>query len=74
MNCHECARIGTERVAVSLCRFCRVALCKDHLVASFHSDTVPQYACDHHPERAFVSRAAGARTDLGSVAGRPVSP
>ena len=73
MNCHECARIGTERVAVSLCRFCSVALCKDHLVASFRSDTVPQYACDHHPERAFVPRAGGARTDLGSVAGRPVS-
>ena len=40
MTCHECACIETERVAVSLCRFCRVALCKDHLVASFCSDTV----------------------------------
>ena len=74
MNCHERARIETERVAVSRCRFCRVALCKDHLVASFHSDTLLQVACDHHPEPAFVPRAGGARTDLGSVAGRPVSP
>ena len=60
MNGHERARIGTERVAVSRCRFCRVALCKDHLVASFHRDTVPQVACDHHPERASVPRAGGA--------------
>lgn len=73
MSCHECARIGTEPVAVSLCRFRSVALGKDHLVASFCSDTVPPYACDHHPERAFVSSAGGARTDHDAVAGRAVA-
>ncbi len=53
MDCHECARTGTERTAVAVCRFCSVALCKDHLVAAFHSRTIPQYGCQHHPERPF---------------------
>ena len=25
MDCHECARTGTERIAVAICRFCSVA-------------------------------------------------
>ncbi len=54
MICHECAREGLTTAAVSHCRFCFVGLCKDHLVASFHGDTVPQYGCDHHPERVFA--------------------
>ena len=54
MICHECAREGLTAAAISHCRFCFVGLCKDHLVASFHGDTVPQYGCDHHPERAFT--------------------
>ena len=37
MDCHECARTGTERTAVATCRFGSVAQCKDHLVAAFHS-------------------------------------
>ena len=53
MDCHECARTGTELTAVAVCRFCSVALCKDHLVEAFHGRTVPQYGCDHHPERPF---------------------
>ena len=53
MDCHECARTGTARAAVAICRFCSVGLCKGHLVAAFHSRTIPQYGCDHHPERPF---------------------
>ena len=56
MICHECAREGLTTAAVSHCRFCFVGLCKDHLVASFHGDTIPQYGCEHHPEHAFTSR------------------
>ena len=58
MICHECARDGLTAAAIGHCRFCLVGLCKDHLVASFHGATVPQYGCPHHPERAFetVSR------------------
>jgi hypothetical protein len=54
MKCHECARIGIDRPAIGLCRFCFVGLCKAHVVASFHSDVVPQYGCNHAPERAFA--------------------
>ena len=58
MICHECAREGLTAAAVSHCRFCFVGLCKDHLVAAFHGETVPQYGCDHHPERAFARSRA----------------
>jgi len=51
MNCHECARASIERPAVGLCRFCMVGLCKAHVVASFHSDVMPQYGCKHEPDR-----------------------
>lgn len=64
MDCHECARTGTERAAVGICRFCSVGLCKDHLVAAFHARTVPQYGCDHHPEQAFAPAAAAASAAL----------
>jgi hypothetical protein len=60
MNCHECARTHTVRTAVAVCRFCFVGLCKDHLVAAFHARTVPQYGCDHHPERALPLVVAAA--------------
>ena len=60
MNCHECARTGADQVAVSICRFCSVGLCKEHLVAAFHARTIPQYGCDHHPERAFPPVVAAA--------------
>jgi hypothetical protein len=53
MNCHQCASAGIERMAVGLCRFCHVGLCKPHLVASFHSAAWPQYGCTHHPDREF---------------------
>ena len=53
MICHECARDGLTAAAIGHCRFCLVGLCKDHLVASFRGATVPQYGCEHHPERAF---------------------
>lgn len=56
MICHECARDGLTTAALSECRFCSVGLCKDHLVASFQGQTIPQYGCDHHPERAFTSQ------------------
>jgi hypothetical protein len=61
MICHECARDGLPTAAVRHCRFCFVGLRKDHLVASFHGDTVTQYGCDHHPERAFTPQAHAAR-------------
>ena len=60
MLCHECARDGTSRPAVAHCRFCLVGLCKQHLVESFRSELVPQYACHHHPERPFVAAAVEA--------------
>ena len=55
MICHECARRSLEAAAVGLCRFCQVALCKDHLVASLSSGAVPQYGCDHRAEQPFGS-------------------
>ncbi len=64
MDCHECARAGTERIAVATCRFCSVGLCKDHLVEAFHSRTIPQYGCEHHPERPFPPVVASAPASL----------
>ncbi len=55
MHCHECAREGRQEPALAECRFCLVGLCKPHLVASFESAIIPQYACDHHPERPFAT-------------------
>jgi len=54
MLCHECAGRAEQTAAVGLCRFCIVGLCKDDLVASSRSAVVPQYGCQHHPERPFV--------------------
>ena len=31
MNCHECARDGSERPAVAICLNCGVAMCMQHL-------------------------------------------
>ena len=64
MNCHECARVGVERPALGLCRFCMVALCKEHVVASYQSAVVPQYRCEHRPERAFGATALEQRPDV----------
>ena len=55
MMCHECARGSTEVPGLGQCRFCLVSLCKDHLVGSGQSAAVPQYGCEHHPERPFTS-------------------
>lgn len=51
MLCHECVMGGSEAVAVGVCRFCFVGLCKRHLV-ELHRDapSVPQYSCRHRPE------------------------
>jgi hypothetical protein len=54
MLCHECLRTAVQTPAIGTCRFCQVGLCKPHLMASFRSRIVPQYACDHHPERSFA--------------------
>lgn len=70
MNCHECARVGRDVAAVSGCRFCKVGLCKDHLVASFQSATVPQYGCEHHPERPFHTVARGGDRTFVAVGAR----
>lgn len=67
MLCHECAREGRQQSAVAECRFCRVGLCKSYLVASFTSAMIPQYACDHHPERAFARVIARAERPLAAV-------
>jgi hypothetical protein len=53
MTCHECARERLTAATIGQCRFCFDGLCKDHLVASFRGMTIPQYGCEHHPERAF---------------------
>ena len=68
MYCHECARDGLKRVAVSVCRYCSVALCKDHLVAAFRSQRL--YTCDHHPERPFAPRPQPIPPAVDSVTGR----
>ena len=49
---------GLTAGAIGHCRFCLVGLCKDHLVASFRGATIPQYGCEHHPERAFDRTAS----------------
>ena len=67
MFCHECLISGVERSAVGLCRFCLVGLCKDHLVAAYHSTVQPQYTCDHHPERPVVAAAPDAARRLTAV-------
>lgn len=67
MNCHECARIGVERLAIGLCRSCSVGLCKDHLVASFQGPVFPRYGCDHEPSRAFARRARTEGADRAST-------
>ena len=67
MLCHECARDGTSRSAVGHCRFCLVALCKQHLVESFRSELVPQYGCQHHPERPFASAPVEAALPVAVV-------
>ncbi len=64
MICHECARDGLEQAAMAECRFCHVGLCKPHLVASYQSGVFPQYACSHHPERAFAGAPAPAKRHL----------
>ena len=56
MICHECAREGRESAAVGECRFCHVGLCKEHEVTSLRGAPVPQYGCEHHPERPFAAR------------------
>jgi hypothetical protein len=76
MLCHECARRAEQTPAVGLCRFCLVGLCKDDFVAASRSAVVPQYGCDHHPERPFGdegprSRETGRRVRLPNVASRP---
>ena len=70
MICHECAREGLTTAAISHCRFCFVGLCKDHLVASFHRDTVPQYGCDHHPELGLRNAAPRGRPTCPGARGR----
>ena len=74
MNCHECAATGVARTADAICRFCSVGLCKDHLVASFHSTTATLYACDHHPEQPYSARTVPVREDAVAAAGQPVRP
>lgn len=67
MNCHECARDGIAHVAIAECRFCHVGLCKAHLVASYQSRILPQYACNHHPERPFASATRPPARQLTAV-------
>jgi hypothetical protein len=65
MNCHECARRSNHTPAIGLCRSCLVALCKDHLVESHQTGVVPQYGCDHRPERSFaIPREVGRRVTV----------
>lgn len=66
MNCHECAMSRSDRPAVGLCRFCSVALCKEHLVEAYrHPPTVPTYSCAHQPwSSAIVPRE---KADLGEI-------
>jgi hypothetical protein len=61
MLCHECAMAGEERLAVALCKFCYVGLCKEHLMALYQEPaTVPQFSCRHnpagHPNRPILAK------------------
>jgi hypothetical protein len=76
MLCHECARTALEAPSVGQCRVCLVGLCKEHLVAALHSTVVPQYGCDHYPERPFAEpdRSPGSpqrRVSLPDLGGSP---
>lgn len=56
MTRHDRACQGLTTTAISHCRFSFLGRCTDHLVASFHGDTVPQHDCDHHPEQALAAQ------------------
>jgi hypothetical protein len=46
------------QAATALCRFCFVALCKDHLMELYRQPrTFPPVACQHTPARAPASPA-----------------
>ncbi len=63
MQCHECAADGEHKIAIAICRFCYVGLCKSHLVMLYRqSATVPQYACRHRPAQQWAPLAAGERS------------
>ncbi len=69
MRCHECAREGREQAAVAICHYCSVGLCKAHLVASYRTQVVPEYSCEHHPGRPFEAPVQAPR-DREPVAAR----
>jgi hypothetical protein len=48
MNCFECARAGSDRTAVALCRYCSAGLCLNH-VREAASDRYrdSRYSCLH---------------------------
>jgi hypothetical protein len=76
MICHECLMAGTHQIATALCRFCFVALCKEHLIELFREPpTFPQYACRHAPASP-IEPASGRRATAHTAPApsRPVEP
>lgn len=48
MLCHECVMADRENQAVAICEFCKVGLCKPHLVDLY--ETLPaslRPSCNH---------------------------
>lgn len=63
MTCHECLMAGgIQQPVTALCRYCFVALCKEHLVELYRdAPTFPQYSCHHKPGTPVASDEAGRR-------------
>jgi hypothetical protein len=50
MLCHECVMVGDERPPVAICEYCKVLLCKEHLIALYcdRGRTPPFMSCGHN--------------------------
>jgi hypothetical protein len=73
MICHECLmKDASGTAAAGLCRFCFVALCKDHLVELYRNPhVVPQYTCHHSPSRPVHGSSGSAEPSAARVAAHP---
>lgn len=49
MLCHECLMEGDESPSVAICEYCKVFLCKSHLMALYREGArlVPFSSCGH---------------------------
>jgi hypothetical protein len=53
---------GTHQIATALCRFCFIALCKEHLIELYREPpTFPQFTCRHAPASPIQPDSGGRR-------------